>query len=69
MRRPQKQCRALSPGSGDQGYEWVVPSLPLFASSRTPRPQDRKTVARTALLEGGGGAGPNRGQDFSEFTV
>ena len=26
-------------------------------------------MARTALLEGGGGAAPNRGQGFSEFTV
>lgn len=26
-------------------------------------------MARAALLEGGGGAAPNRGQGFSEFTV
>lgn len=41
-----------------------------FAPITTPtQAQDRKTVARTALLEGGGGARPNHGQDFSEFTV
>lgn len=65
--RPQKQCRALFLLSRDRAGRGQFPAFaPITAPTQA---QDRKTVARTALLEGGGGASPNHGQDFSEFTV
>ena len=83
-RRPATPGGSAGPAAGrewgpvvaDRPPAWcllvkTVPSIPgtLPRAVCPPRPQDRKTVARTALLEGGGGDAPNRGQGFSEFTV
>lgn len=54
MKGSEAVCRVLSPVSGSPaGKGWVL-AFAFFGPP--PRPQDRKTVARTAQPEGGGGA-------------